>query len=248
VAAKKPAGPGKNQVPKRAVAKGVTNHSRSEDGSTPPRGTLNEARWDEILEAAADVFFEKGYKSTTIQEIATRAGLLNKGSLYYYIETKEDLLYELAHRAHADALRSLEEDEKLANSDARTRLSAFIERRLADIRHPNPRDLLFIETEFRSLSAARLASVMAVRHQFHDLLRGIMEQGIAEGTFDPNMDTSVVVNSVFLLLNTTHRWYKPTGSVSPRALVEWYKTFILRGVGAEVDAARPPVKTTRRSR
>ncbi|HSS10306.1 MAG TPA: hypothetical protein VLL25_10495, partial [Acidimicrobiales bacterium] len=110
--------------------------------------------------------------------------------------------------------------------------------------HPNPRELFFIETEFRSLSQERLASVMTVRHQFHDLLRGILEQGIAEGTFDPNMDTSVVVNSVFLLLNTTHRWYKPTGSASPRALVDWYKTFILRGVGND----RPAAKATRRSR
>jgi AcrR family transcriptional regulator len=224
-----------------AAKRGMTTHLRSGNGSAPPRGTLNEARWDEILEVAADVFIEKGYKSTTVQEIATRAGLLNKGSLYYYIETKEDLLYELAYRAHAVALRSLEEDDQLARSDARTRLITFIERRLADLRHPNPRDLFFIEYEFRSLGPERLASVMAMRRQLHKVLRGILDQGIAEGAFDPRMNPSVVVNSVFLLLNTTHRWYKPTGPASIGELVEWYQTFILRGVGADgrpVEASR----------
>jgi hypothetical protein len=82
---------------------------------------------------------------------------------------------------------------------------------------------------------------MELRHKFHDFLRGILEQGIAEGTFDPDMNTSVVVNSLFLLINTTHRWYRPTGPVSPRALIEWYKTFVLRGVAADgaVEGSTP---------
>jgi AcrR family transcriptional regulator len=201
------------------------------NGSAPPRGTLNEARFDEILEAAADVFFEKGYKTATIQEIATRAGLLNKGSLYYYIESKEDLLFALADRAHADAWRVHEECQAtLAESDARTRLCHFIELRLENLEQADPRRFL-IEEEFRQLSPERVALVMAQRHKFHELLGGILKQGIAEGIFDPNMDVSVVVNSMLLLLNTTHRWYRPSGRVGTRELIDWYKTFILRGVG-----------------
>jgi AcrR family transcriptional regulator len=198
--------------------------------SAPPRGTLNEARFDEILEAAADVFFEKGYKAATTQEIATRAGLLNKGSLYYYIECKEDLLFALADRAHADSWRDQEEDTTLARSDARTRLNTFIERRLASLSKADRRQFL-IEEELRSLSPQRLASVMAQRRKFHDLLGEILRQGMAEGRFDPAMDVSVVVNSLLLLVNTTHRWYRPTGRVGTHDMIEWYQTFILRGLG-----------------
>jgi AcrR family transcriptional regulator len=197
---------------------------------SPPRGTLNEARFDEILEAAADVFFEKGYKAATTQEIATRAGLLNKGSLYYYIECKEDLLFALADRAHADSWRDQEEDKILASSDARSRLNAFIERRLVSLSYTDRRQFL-IEEQLRSLSSERLAWVMAQRRKFHDLLGEILRQGIAEGCFDPAMDVSVVVNSLLLLMNTTHRWYRPTGRVGTQDMVQWYKTFILRGLG-----------------
>src|SRR5580658_8086245 len=72
-----------------------------------PPGTLNEARWAEVLGAAAELFAEKGYAETTVQDIATRAGLVNKGSLYYYINTKEDLLWQLALQLHEDMLSGL---------------------------------------------------------------------------------------------------------------------------------------------
>jgi AcrR family transcriptional regulator len=198
--------------------------------SAPPRGTLNEARFDEILEAAADVFYEKGYKAATTREIAARAGLLNKGSLYYYIECKEDLLFALAERAHTDSWRDQEEDKTLAASDARTRLSTYIERRLATLEYADRRHFL-IEEELRSLSPDRYVLVMAQRRKFHDLLGEILKQGIAEGCFDPAMDVSVVVNSLLLLINTTHRWYRPTGRVGTQQMIEWYRTFILRGLG-----------------
>ena len=54
----------------------------------------NEARLQkrpEILKAAAKVFRIKGYHATRIQDIADALGM-QKGSLYYYISTKEDLL------------------------------------------------------------------------------------------------------------------------------------------------------------
>src|SRR5947207_409360 len=66
--------------------------------SRPPR-----RRQQEILEAAARVFHEKGYESTSIQDIADEVGIL-KGSLYYYIRSKEDLLYEIIRDIHDDAI------------------------------------------------------------------------------------------------------------------------------------------------
>jgi len=56
-----------------------------------------EARRSQILQAALDVFSEKGYEKTTMDEIAERAEL-SKGILYYYFQNKEDLFYELIAR------------------------------------------------------------------------------------------------------------------------------------------------------
>src|SRR5687767_4761450 len=84
-------------------------------GTRKPRD--REQRWDEIVEAAANVFYEKGYEGASLQDIASAVGLL-KGSIYYYIDTKEDLLFELVMRAQAVWFTTLEESEELAASSA----------------------------------------------------------------------------------------------------------------------------------
>ena len=53
---------------------------------------------DQLLEAATHLFKEKGYHSTSMQELADALGM-QKGSLYYYIASKEELLRRLMERA-----------------------------------------------------------------------------------------------------------------------------------------------------
>lgn len=57
-----------------------------------------EERPDEILDAALELFLEKGFERTRVAEIAERAGL-SKGAVYLYFDTKEALLEGLVRRA-----------------------------------------------------------------------------------------------------------------------------------------------------
>ena len=209
----------------RAQAKG-----RPKAGPAAPRGTLNEARWEEILGIAAQVFLEKGYEAATVREIASRAGLLNQGSLYYYIESKEDLLLALIERAYVRAVAALEEGADVAGSDAPTRLSAFIVRWIDRmVLGDNPAAV--VEREFRSIDPRRLASVRPMRDACNAFVRGLIEQGVSEGRFDGGLDPNVAVQNIYFLLNNTHRWYRPTGRLTYDQMIEWYQTFILRGLG-----------------
>jgi AcrR family transcriptional regulator len=194
------------------------------------RGRLNEERWEEILAVSAEVFLEKGYETTTVREIASRAGLLNQGSLYYYIEAKEDLLVALVERAYARAVGTLVEDEALAGADAPSRLAAFIERWIDQmVLGDNPAAV--VEREFRAISPERLGTVRHHRDACNAFLREILEQGAAEGSFDSGLDPTVAVQNIFFLLNNTHRWYRPSGRLSQQEMIDWYKTFIGRGLG-----------------
>ena len=79
-----------------------------------PRRELVE---NEIYEHATRLFAERGFAGTSLQDIASAVGLL-KGSIYYYIKTKEDLLYELVNRAQILYLGTLEEDAELTVAPA----------------------------------------------------------------------------------------------------------------------------------
>src|SRR6201990_3672250 len=64
-------------------------------GARKPR----EERWSELIEVATDVFYAKGYDAASLQDIADRLGML-KGSLYYYIQSKEELLSDIIQTMH----------------------------------------------------------------------------------------------------------------------------------------------------
>lgn len=60
-----------------------------------------EERWAEVVQVATQVFYERGYDGASLQDIADRLGML-KGSLYYYIHTKEDLLFEVINAVYVE--------------------------------------------------------------------------------------------------------------------------------------------------
>lgn len=64
---------------------------------TTPRQRRKEARPLELLDAALELFVEKGYSATRSEEVAARAGV-SKGTLYLYYPSKEDLLKAVIHQ------------------------------------------------------------------------------------------------------------------------------------------------------
>lgn len=69
------------------------------------------AKEQEIIAAAASLFKKKGYRATTLEDIAAAVGML-KGSLYYYIRSKEELLYLVVRDPIRQAYNKLEETPK----------------------------------------------------------------------------------------------------------------------------------------
>ncbi len=182
-------------------------------------------RWEEILSAAGEIFEQKGYEAASLQDIASAVGIL-KGSMYYYIKTKEDLLYELVRRSLAVRLPTLDEDEELRATPAPMRLAEFIRRWMAaDVWNR------VAEQEFRKLRGRRLRAVIDRRDRFSAFVKSIIVQGVKEGSFDPTVDPSVATNTIFELMNTSRMWYQPTGRLSMADIGDWYATFVVRGLG-----------------
>ncbi len=213
-------------------------------GRSAPKGTLNAARWSEIIVAAAEVFAEKGFVAATMQDVASRVGLL-AGSLYYYVENKEDLLFAVAERAHAESLAWLGGDDSLATGDAPTRMARFVARWMQPrptVGHPMP-----AERDYRFLRPDQRHRITAMRNELGDVVRVIVCQGIAEGSFDRTIEPSAAVNTVVQLLVATERWFRPSPGFDRDDLVAWCTAFVLRGLGcpegtagAEVERSRPP--------
>jgi AcrR family transcriptional regulator len=196
------------------------------------RGTLNEERWEEILRAAAEEFYENGYKAARLQDIGRRVGLLT-GSLYYYIDSKEDLLFALVDAAHRKGLAIAEEDGDAAAADAPTRLRGFIERSMRLHLETRADSVSVVERDRVFLSAEHRSQVDQMRRTIRRFVVGIIEQGIAEGAFDPTIDPKIATGTLFATLNATRDWVRE--SELPR-VTEWYLRLFLNGMAADPPA------------
>jgi TetR/AcrR family transcriptional regulator, cholesterol catabolism regulator len=218
-----------NEARTTSSVRAATRRPPRRTGDRKPRARNHEDRWADIIERAGTIFYQKGYEATSLQDIADAVGML-KGSIYYYIKTKEDLLYELVTRAQDMFEATLEEDDETAQSPAPVRLRAFIGRWMALTSRQREWGLV-AEREFMRLSKRRLKRVIERRDEFTSYVKDIIRQGIAEGAFDPSTDESVGATAIFELMKTSHLWHRPSGPLTMAELGDWYATFAIRGLG-----------------
>ncbi len=169
----------------------------------------SDARWEEIIEAASAIFLKNGYEATSLQDIASAVGIL-KGSIYYYIKAKEDLLFEIVDRAQVQFLATLEEDATTEGASAPCP-PLSLHRPLDDTRTrssgngtPWPNGPSTVST-----IGERLQLVIERRDHFSDFVKRIIVQGVTEGAFDPKVDVSLATITVFELLNRVHQRVAP---------------------------------------
>ncbi len=210
-----------------------------------PKGRTREVRnrYEDIVDAAAMLFSERGYEGTSIQDIADGVGLL-KGSLYHYINSKEDLLHAVIQEAHHHTAK-LGLDALALEGDALDKLRWLVGQHLSGAAS-NLAKLRVFYREARFLPPDRLADILASRHTYEHSLRLILSHGQEEGTVAAHLDPTLTAIAILAILNSVQQWFRPDG---PRSLTEVTASFtdlVLRSVA--VTPPEPPPATTRRPR
>ncbi|HEY1689778.1 MAG TPA: TetR/AcrR family transcriptional regulator [Solirubrobacteraceae bacterium] len=211
--------------------------SRSTPRPQAARAQRGDRRRDqEVLEVAAQIFYERGYSDATVQEIADALGIL-KGSLYHYIDTKEDLLFRLLENVHKEVEMIRHEVSGRADLDPLGQLELYVRRTVEyDVRNVVAISVYYHDVE--RLSEDRRSLIFERRRDHErfveDLLRAAQERGEADRALDP----VVVTNCIFGTIIWLYRWYRPGGGVSEQELGELCARFVRNGLAAIAPA--PP--------
>jgi AcrR family transcriptional regulator len=182
----------------------------------------------EMLAAAADVFYRHGYAEATIRDIAETLGIL-KGSLYYYIETKEDLLFRLLTSVQDDVDRIRAETVGRDDLEPLDRLERYV-RRQAEY---NVRNLVLITVflhDLDQLTGPRREQVLARRKLHQGCVEDVIREAQAAGLVDPESDATVLRHCVFASIVWTYRWYRQSGRARPEAVADLCAYFVLGGL------------------
>jgi AcrR family transcriptional regulator len=185
----------------------------------------SEAKRAEILRGAAAVFREKGFHGAGMREIA--AGLnMAPGALYYYFESKNDLLYTCQILSLKRLLASAR--EIVANDDpADEKLRLLVRAHLGHILDELGGS--FAHIEFHALRPERLQEVVSKRDTYERVVRGVLSEGIAAGLFRKT-DVKLAALALLGALNWTVVWWRPEGRHDMETVAEHIAGTFLRGL------------------
>jgi AcrR family transcriptional regulator len=181
---------------------------------------------EEILAAAAQIFREKGYHATSMQEIA-EAVHLQKGSLYHHIRSKEEILASLLDHALDLLIQSMQE-VMASPLSIEEKLRAAMRMYADNIAvHSDLAAVLLLE--YRNLSPRLRARHMGRRDRFEALWRELIRQGMQQGVFRAS-DEKLVALAILGVQNWMLTWYRAEGPLSAAELSSRFADLFLNGL------------------
>ena len=181
--------------------------------------TLEERR-ELFLEVAARLFEEKGYASTSVEDITGELGFTKK-VFYYYWKNKQELVQEI----HDRSLRVMNErlDRALAEEGSpAVRLELAIRNHVESVL--GDRSIIAPLLGDFPFSEETLEGRRAYTRRFQDLI----EEGIAAGVVR-ELDPQMLTFAILALCNSVAQWYKPEGRLSSKEIRDIFVSFAADG-------------------
>jgi TetR/AcrR family transcriptional regulator, cholesterol catabolism regulator len=178
-----------------------------------PRGNGTQKGLDraqEIYLTAAQLFVEKGFDSTSLADIAD-ALKITKAGLYYYVESKQELLYRIVTLG-LDSVLGEVLDPARRIGDAEERLK-FIIRNHARLAAEGNHAVIIISHEINALSFAQREEVLKRRREYFEFVRETLVELKNKGRLY-DIDITTATFTLFGMILWLPRWFRPNGKLS----------------------------------
>jgi TetR/AcrR family transcriptional regulator, cholesterol catabolism regulator len=188
--------------------------------------TKSNTRLEEVLRSAANIFFAKGFHATSIEDVARDVGIL-KGSLYYYIKSKDDLLFQLllAGIEDGDAYIARHIDP---NADPVEQLERAIRAQIDYIIQNKVPFGLFLH-EFDSLSGKRQHKLTSVMSRYNNRFVELVEKGQQQGKLMKG-EPWIIVNGMLGMCNWLYRWHDTDHISDNERIKQVFVDVIFKGI------------------
>jgi AcrR family transcriptional regulator len=182
------------------------------------------ARRNELTRTAARLFAEKGYHGTSIGDLAEAMGV-QKGSLYAHIESKADLLWEVAREGAAAFHAALDDLPDDAPPAERIRLA--LRAHLRVVAEQLDIATVFIR-EWRYLDGDRRDEFVAERRRYEERFRTLFREGRELGALRTDLDDAHATLLALSAANWAYTWMRPDTDTD--ALADSFFALLLDGV------------------
>ncbi|WP_298215049.1 TetR/AcrR family transcriptional regulator [Acidocella sp.] len=183
------------------------------------------AKRDAVLRAAVRMFNERGFHTTSLDDVAASLQI-SKPLIYHYLGAKDQVLFECL-RLGLTRLREAAEAAAAQPGTGLERLKYFLRRYGEVIMDDFGRCV--VRTDDEALSTASRAKVRAMKREIDQGLRRLMEEAVADGSAcigDIKLTTFAFTGA----LSWTMRWHKPEGGMPPGEIAGRLVDILIRGI------------------
>lgn len=207
--------------------------------STPKRARRKEARPGELVKAALDLFVEKGFAATRVEEVAARAGV-SKGTLFLYFESKEDLFKAVIRENIANLFPAWNEEFKTFKGSSTEMLHYAMESWWLNVGNtPASGIVKLVISEAQNFPEVAAFYQSEVVEPGRNLLQSILQRGVDSGEFC-QMDTSKSVFSIIAPMIFLMMWKHSMGAcaasadiIDPQEFIHLHLDLLLNGILAQ---------------
>ena len=199
--------------------------------------TQTGSRRVELLAIAAALFAERGFKNTTVRDIADAAGILS-GSLYHHFDSKESMVDEILSTFQEELFGRW--DEIMSSAlDARAKVEAVV-RASFDALDKNHSEVAIYQNDATYLMGfERFAYLKERNTQFRNVWLRLLREGVEAGALRRDLDTELVYRFVRDTVWVAVRWYRPGGDLPAQHVADQYLAILLEGIATEHPQERP---------
>ena len=193
-----------------------------------PEVSSGGGRRAELLHIAGQLFAERGFRNTTVRDVADAAGILS-GSLYHHFDSKESMVDELLNSFQEELWT---EYDAISASDRgpREKLEAIV-RASFDAIDQHPAEVAIFQNDADHLGQFERFAYLAERNvRFRDLWTGLLRDGVKSGDLRADLDVDLVYRFLRDTVWVAVRWYRPGGALSATQVADQYLSILLEGI------------------
>ena len=181
---------------------------------------------DQILEVAAELIAERGFKTVTSEDISAAMGF-TKSIIYYYFENKNEILwriFEKIDRTYADSL-----EQVLASGGSPEKMLADIMRAHCTNVMTHKSWATIFNRDEHELGEGQRRIVIANKRKYNKQVEEVYKAGMVAGKLRTGSPT-VAVACMLGACNWTYTWFKPTGPLSAHDIADRFALQLIEGV------------------
>ena len=187
-------------------------------------------RREELLQIAGALFAQRGFKNTTVRDIADAAGILS-GSLYHHFDSKESMVDELLN-SFQTALFERYDVILGSDLDARAKVDAVI-RVSFDAIHEHHNEVAIFQNDAAYLTEFdRFSYLEEHNRRFREMWVDLLAEGTTTGVLRRDLDSELTYRFIRDTVWVAVRWYRPGGELTSAEVADQYLSILLDGIAA----------------